>query len=94
LTNVFIIRANAPVETLPPVKFFTGATVTVSIVGGASQIPPPQVQNSVVLFTSDNVTTTVPLAFNNETILPKEALIQNATVDFKVTTCHHQPRSL
>jgi hypothetical protein len=43
------------------------------------------VNNSVVLFASPNVSVSLPCTFATETVIPKQAHVQNATVGFTVT---------
>ncbi len=71
--------------TSAPVSVISSATITLNVTGDISQVPPPVVNNSIVLYSSVNVTTTVPLSFVNTTVIPKDAIVQKAQVTFTVT---------
>jgi hypothetical protein len=74
-----------PVVTSPPVAISTGGTLSTVASGNVAEIPKPVVTNSVVLYSSANASSVVPVSFNDTTVLPQNAIIQQAQVSFKVT---------
>jgi hypothetical protein len=79
------VPTNTPVPTNPPVISVTTGTLTSSISGNASAIPPPVANNSLVLYSSSAVNVTLPITFANSPVIPKAAIVQNASISFKVT---------
>jgi hypothetical protein len=74
-----------PVPTNPPVIKIVSGIATSQVSGIVTLLPPPVVNNSLVLFTSANVTSTLPIAFQSNTTIPKEAIVSQVAVTFNVT---------
>jgi hypothetical protein len=59
-------------------------TLNQTIKGDASQVPKPVVAGSVVLFSNENVTVSLPMHFETTTQIPVNSQLATATVTFNV----------
>jgi hypothetical protein len=77
--------STTPTPTSPPVVVETSGSLSSSITGDSSLIPLPQAPNSVVLYATENASSSLQCSFNKVTLIPKTAIIQNASISFQVT---------
>ncbi len=75
----------APIPTNPPIVQITQGTITSQVTGNITLLPPPVVNNSLVLYTSANVTSVLPVSFATNASIPKEAVVTQVAVSFSVT---------
>jgi hypothetical protein len=87
-TTTTIAPSVAPATSVPtsaPKSFSSGGTLTSSQSGNVTGIPKPQTNESVVIYSSASATSIVSVTLQNTTVIPKNAIVQQASVTFKVT---------
>jgi ferredoxin-like protein FixX len=83
-TTFYVSYSIPPVATYAPVSITASFTVAKNVVGDASLIPRPVIIGSMVLYSSPGVTVTAGLSLSNPVSIPKEAIVQSASVTFDI----------